>query len=101
MVTHLINTPITLWLAPITAESHNLHLGFIYLVTWSIVEVVAGPGAARLGKALDPVDILTVPLILPIITVGVNVTLKKGSQTGLSPLHKAREEGRWAGAILW
>ena len=42
-IAHLVNPLPTLWLAPVTAES------LVDLVAWPVVEVVVGPGAARLG----------------------------------------------------
>ena len=100
MVTHLVHIPITLWLAPITAESQDLHLGLVYLVPWPIVEVVAGPGAARLGEALSPVHKLTVLLVFSRITLWMNITAKDWSNAGFFLVDRAAEKVWWAGAIL-
>ena len=99
-ITHLVNTPSTLWLAPITAESQDLDLRFVYLVPWPIVEVVAGPGAARLGEALAPVHKLTVLLVFSRITLWVNITAEDWSNTGFFLVDRAAEVVWWAGAIL-
>ena len=75
-VAHLIHIPITLWLAPITAESRNLNLWFLDDIVWPVVDVVAGPGATWLGQAFSPVEKLTVLLIFSTVAVWMLVTFK-------------------------
>ena len=61
--------------------------------------MVAGPGATKLGESLYLVDMFAVLLILPTITLGVNITHKMWRQAGLSLLYQAGEEGGRTGTI--
>ena len=62
--------------------------------------MVAGPGAARLGEALPPIDKLAVLLVFSCITLWMNITVEDWSNTGFFLVNRAAEVVWWAGAIL-
>ena len=100
-ITHLINTSSTLCFT-ITGKCENLNLWSVDGVVWPVVKVVAGPGAASLGESLHLVDMLAVLLIIPSITLGMDVTVKVLRQAGLFLVHQAGEVvGGRTGTILW
>ena len=79
----------------------DLNLWFVDGVVRLIVKVVAGHGADSLGESLHLVDMLAVLLILPVITLGMNVTEKMFRQAGLLLLYQAGEVGGGTGTIPW
>ena len=100
-ITHLINASSTLFFT-ITGKCENLNLWSVDGVVWPVVKVVAGPGAASLGESLHLVDMLAVLLIIPIITLGVDITVKVLRQAGLLLVYQAGEIVGWGTAtILW
>ena len=100
-ITHFINTSSTLCFT-ITGKCKNLNLWSVDGVVWPIVKVVAGPGAASLGESLYLVDMLAVLLIIPIITLGMDITVKMLRQAGFSLVNQAGEVvGGGTGTIFW
>ena len=99
-IAHLVNPLPTLWLAPVTAESQDQHLGLVDLVARPVVEVVAGPGAARLGEPLGSVDKLAILLIFPLITLRVHIAHEEGGHAALYLVHHAGEVVWWAGGVF-
>ena len=98
-ITHLINTSSTL-LLPVTRKCQDLNLWFVDGVVWPVVKVVAGPGAASLGESLHLVDMLAVLLIIPIITLGMYVTVKMFRNARFLLIHLAGEVAGGTETIL-
>ena len=100
-ITHLINTSSTLFFT-ITGKCENLNLWSVDGVVWPIVKMEASSGATSLGESLYLVDMLAVLLIIPIITLGMDITVKVLRKAGLFLVHQAGEGvGRGTGTILW
>ena len=100
-ITHLINTSSTLCFT-ITGKCENLNLWSVDGVVWPVVKVVAGPGAASLGESLHLVDMLAVLLIIPSITLGMEIAPKVFRNAELFLVHQAGEVvGGGTGTILW
>ena len=100
-ITHLINTSSTLCFT-ITGKCENLNLWSVDGVVWPIVKMEASPGAASLGESLHLVDMLAVLLIIPSITLGMDITVKICRKARLFLVNQAGEVvGGGTRAILW